>query len=40
MKSNETIRDRYTPRQYFQKLIREGHDATHASSIVAAIFGS
>lgn len=33
------IAKRYTPRQYFNKLIKEGHDAYHASSLVRAVFG-
>ena len=36
---NETaIRDRYTPRQYFKKLIDQGYEAYEASARVNALF--
>lgn len=37
--NNDTIRRKYSPRQYFQKLTREGYDAFEASAKVNAIFG-
>ncbi|WP_432473699.1 hypothetical protein [Amphritea sp. HPY] len=37
--NNDTIRSKYTARQYFKKLIGEGYAADHASSLVNAVFG-
>lgn len=37
--SNEAIRTKYSPRQYFQKLVKDGTDPALASSIVNGIFG-
>lgn len=37
--TNESIRNKYTPRQYFNKLVREGYEADYASSVVNGIFG-
>lgn len=36
--NNDTIRNKYTPRQYFKKLIAEGYEAYEASAKVEAIF--
>lgn len=37
--NEQAIQDRYTPRQYFNKLIKQGHSADYASSLVNAVFG-
>lgn len=37
--SHETIRNKYTPRQYFNKLVTEGYTADYASALVAGIWG-
>jgi hypothetical protein len=36
--NNDTIRARYTPRQYHKHLVNQGYEAVEASQIVNAIF--